>query len=1005
MKKILLFFSFILSSGWLIAQHNLAGKVTDVKGLPIPGASVSVEGFNNKMAATNIDGQFVINNLADGTYKIRFSAMGFTSQLLTVVFPGQGPLNVTLQDDSKMLDNVVVIGYGTQRKRDLTGSIISINSKQLVDMPAPSFDAMLQGKAPGVQVTTGSGLSGSGSVVRIRGIASISAGADPLYVVDGIPITQDNFLLGNSGAMNNNPLASINPDDIEKIDILKDAAATAIYGSRGANGVIIITTKRGKSKGWKFNYSASIGTSQPTKMPDMLNSSQYLQLYQEAWMNDGNSGRAKLPNGISWEDALKTNTNWPSLFVRTGIKESHNLSVSKGGEKYSAMFNFSQNKNESYLIGNSYVRTSGRLNIDYNPFKWMKISLSSSLSNGINNRVKSGWDGGLGAAMSTALPIQPYVNPDGSLIPGFGNPYTVLMSRKWRTNENRSINGLSLDVTPIKNLIVHAQGNYDYMDLTEDVYEPKILIQQANNPGNAYRYSTWINNWNYTFTASYKWEMKNGMNITGLIGNEYQSVSNKGQNITVNYAYAPLYEQRIDNLGIFKRPRTEYKYAFLSYFGRVNWDWKNKYFLQVNLRRDASSKFGPDSRWGTFPSVSGSWIASEEKFLKNNRFISFMKVRASWGKSGNAGLPEYEWRGTYSVPGSNVGYNQLPTMYTTKAENPNLRWETNTTTNLALEFGILKDRVTFTTEVYTRQAKDVLMNLSLPPSTGFSNQWDNVAKISNKGIELSVKTRNLVGKFKWTTDFNIARNVNKITSIGQYSEDVASGGTNDTRVVVGWPVGTNYLVRFSHIDTKTGLPVYLDKDGKETATWDPKNRVPVGSVLPKAVGAITNSFSFKGFDLAFQINFVWGGNIYESSAKRQLGVVTTWNMREELYDRWRKPGDETAFPRLTLNTATYGSNTPWINTTMWIQDASFARLRNISLGYSLSTKACKKLHISSFRIGVVATNIFTITRYTGLDPEIARDFENNQDRNMSVNITYLTPPQEKTYNLTFNLGF
>jgi hypothetical protein len=327
-----------------------------------------------------------------------------------------------------------------------------------------------------------------------------------------------------------------------------------------------------------------------------------------------------------------------------------------------------------------------------------------------------------------------------------------------------------------------------------------------------------------------------------------------------------------------------------------------------------------------------------------------------------------------------------------------------------MELGMFQDRVVFEYSYYNKKATDVLLQVSLPPSTGYENYWDNVGEILNRGHEFAIKTRNLVGTFQWDTDLNFSRNYNEIQSIGDYSEDAVSGGTNDTRVVVGEPVGTNFLVKFSHVDAETGKPVYLDINGEETMEWSPNDRVTVGSVLPKMVGGMTNNFRYKKWNAALVVVWSLGANIYDSSSKRQLGVVTDWNMRTELYNHWRQPGDqqegdELMYPRLTQNTETYGSGTPWINTDMWLKGGDYLRFRRLAVGYTFDPIKIGKGNITNLRVEGSITNFLTITNFEGLDPEIARDFEDNTDRNMSQNITYLTPPQEKTYNLSINLNF
>lgn len=986
--------------------QSIFGKVTDEKGESLLGVSVYLEG-TTKGASSDINGLYRISDLDSGTYTLVFSYVGFVVEKQTVhlALKENKEINKKMKEDAQLLGESVIVGYGVQRKREVTGSVTTLNADEINDMPAPSFEAMLQGKAPGVQVIVGSGLAGSGSVIRIRGIASISAGGDPLYVIDGIPITQNYFIRGNSGAMNNNPLAAINPDDIESIQILRDAAATAIYGSRGANGVILVTTKRGKSGKLKVDFGASTGISLPTAKPNMLNSEQYLQLYQEAWENDGNTGLAKLPGGITWEQAKKTNTNWVDQMIGVGWKQNYHLSASKGTDKYTYYANVSYSKNGSYLVGNSYDRLSGRFNFDYNITKNLKVGMNTSISRGQNNRVNAGWSGGLGAAMSTALPIYPIKNEDGTWFTGGSNPVRIQELFKWRTVENRAINGGFIEWYPIKDLTIRAQASYDYMDITDRTYEPKELIN-STHAGTAREYPNWINNYNTILTANYSKKINRKHYFNFMLGTEYQRSIMESKSVEITDISGPSWSHTgaDSNTTTFSNPRQIS--AFLSYFGRVNYSFRDRYFFQVAARVDGSSRFGINYRYGFFPAFSAGWLISNEEFMRGYKWISFAKLRASIGKNGNASIPNYQRFGTYSPAENQIQYNGNPTTYPTRLENPNLRWETSIVTDVSLQLGFLKDRIQAEIGFYNKNTSDVLASLSVPKSTGFATYWDNVGSIYNRGIEF-VATFHAIDrkKFKWTIVLNAARNYNKITSIGVYSEDAVSGGTNDTRIVVGSPVGTNFLVRFSHVDAQTGRPVYLDINGNQTYTWSPSDRVPVGSVLPKAIGGFTNTFRVRNWELSMLWAYSIGANIYESSAKRQLGVITDWNMRTEIFDRWRKPGDEATYPRLTLETQTYGSGTPWINTTQWVQDGSYARLRNLSIGYNAPEKFAKRLKLAGVKATFIATNIITITKFKGLDPEIARDFEDATDRNMSPNIVYLTPPQEMTFNLALNLSF
>jgi hypothetical protein len=352
-------------------------------------------------------------------------------------------------------------------------------------------------------------------------------------------------------------------------------------------------------------------------------------------------------------------------------------------------------------------------------------------------------------------------------------------------------------------------------------------------------------------------------------------------------------------------------------------------------------------------------------------------------------------------------YNQNPIIFPLNASNPDLQWETSATFDAAMEVGLWSDRITFELAYYNKRSKDVLLNVNLPPSTGFTSYWDNVAEVLNRGVEFSIKSRNLVREFQWTTEFNIARNYNELVDIGEYTPDAVGGGTNDSRVIVGKPIGSFYLVEYSHVDPENGLPVYLDLNGNETYDYDNAIRKYVGDGLPDFIGGITNNFRFKKWDLNLLATYSVGGKIFDSSSKRQLGVVSGWNMREEIFDRWTNPGDESTFPRLTLDETTYSlpSGFPWWNTSLFLFDASYLRLRQATLGYNFKDVKRGKVELSNIRLAFTAFNIFTLTDFPGLDPEVVRDFENAQDRNLSPNVTYLTPPQERSYNLQLSFNF
>jgi TonB-dependent starch-binding outer membrane protein SusC len=1005
--------------------QTITGLVLDETKQPLIGAAVRVKGTTVGVT-TNLDGKFKLENLNPGNINLELSFVGYINQNKTVKLAAGQTIDLTfsLAPNTKLMDEFVVVGYGVQRRRDLTGSVVTLSGKDITEVPTPSFENGLQGKASGLQVITGSGAAGSASTVRIRGVASVSAGGDPLYVVDGIPITQDYFLSGNTFGMNNNPLAAINPNDIESVEVLKDAAATGIYGSRGSNGVILITTKRGKKKGFHMDFSTRQGVSTPTALPNMMNSSEYLQMYEEAWVNDGRLGTPVLPGNISWDDAKNTNTDWVKEVIGVGYQQNYDLGLSHAGEKHNVYAGFSHQNDQSYMVGNSYLRNSGRLNADLMPKKWVKVSISTSLSEGINNRLPQGYSGGLGAAMSQALPIYPIyyendvLDDDGNVTHKAGdyffpsndinrNPVAARELRTIQSRENRTINNLSLELKPLKDLIITGSGSIDYMFWRNNEYQKQGFDQ--NNPGfsNAYRQSFDVFNYNLNARANYLKTLKEKHNFAIMLGTEYQnSKTTNFPNQSLNQTASGFLDQNASD--VVSTGNTSFnEWNFISQFGRINYNFNRKYFVELVARRDGSSKFGKNNKYGFFPSASAGWVISEERFLKDKKIISFLKLKSSYGKNGNSNLDAYAQYAFFGQ--SNNAYNGQTIIYpdATRLANPNLRWETSTNFDIAIEYGLFNDKITGEMAYYRKQTDDVLLYVSTQSNIGFSNAWANVGGIRNDGFEFSIKAKVINKKFKWSIDFNIAKNTNVVNSLGDYTEDAVSGGTNDTRLVIGRPVGNNYLVKFSHVDSQTGKPVYLDVNGNETYEWNVDNRVSTGAILPNAVGGIKNNFQFGNFDVSMFWVFVFGGDIYDSSSKRQLGTFDSdgWNHRTDQFDRWRQPGDDAKYPILTTTPENHGSGTPWINTDLWIQDGTYARLRSLSLGYNIPSSLLNKLKLATGKISISANNFLTLTKFTGLDPEISRDFENSTDRNMSPNITYLTAPQQKSFTFSLSVGF
>lgn len=1016
--KLLLIGILLTSSFTMFAQQTVKGVVKEkATGEPLPGVSVILKGTTIG-TQTDFDGNFSIDNTKTGDVLV-FQYLGFAKKEVTI--RNSFSLSVLLDESAEQLDEIVVVGYGVQKKSRILGNAERINSSEIKDVPVPSIDAALQGKAAGVQVIQGSGLAGAANVVRIRGISSISAGGDPLYVIDGIPITQDYFIAGDSNGQNNNPLAALNQNDIESIEILKDAAAAGIYGSRGANGVILIKTKRGK-KGLKFSYNSSASISDPTFEPNVLNNTQLLEIYQEAWENDGNTGLATLPRNISWTDALNTNTDWVDLVTKTGISTRNAFSVNYGTEKIKAYANISYDDTESFIVNDEYTRISGRFNLDYNFTKDLKVGFNTSISKGIYKQVNIGdtWRN----AQSFTLPFYSPYAANGDLDNTFSNPLVEIEYRDRRNEEIRSINSVFLEYKPIQNLFLRATASIDYMDFRTFYWQSReieringVVPEQRNTFASAT--PTFINNYNTNLTASYLWDVNDKHSFNFLLGSEYQRsesqffrfIDRNNNNLGNINSDVPLYKGDAPDYG--REYTGQSAFSFASYFGRVTYTFDNKLDLMALARVDGSSRFGENNRYGFFPTVSAAYNFTQEDFVQNSDVISFLKLKTSYGITGNSAIGNDSRFGAYSIPNSGTVYLGEQYQSIIRLENPDLKWETAQTFDLGLEMNFLDDKIETELSAYYKRSKDVLLDLFQVPSAGYGERlWVNAAEVENKGIEFSINTKNITTEdFSWTTNFNIAHNTNKLISLGGVSPDLLEGGFNDTRVIEGQPIGTNFLVRFARVDPTDGLPVFLDIDGNETKTFDLANRVSAGSVIPDAVGGFGTKFKYKnwGFDADFV--FTLGGNIYDGYAKRALGTFAdgdnSSNVRTDIYDRWRNPGDVTDQSRVFYNnTEIPGLSSVWqYNHTGFLYDASYLRMRNVSVNYSLPSKSLEGTFLNSLTFTLSGTNLLTWTKYPGGDPEIARDFQYQRDRNLSPNVSFLSVPQARTFTLNINATF
>lgn len=1017
MNKTLLCISMLLLSVTSIAQIRVTGMASDAvtrEGLPF--ITIQIKG-TSQGTTTEIDGKYSIE-VPGRDATLIYSYIGYKT--VEIVVGSQTTINVSLQEDVEVLDEVVVVGYGVQNRRDVTGSIAKVGGDDLMTVPVSSFDAALQGRAAGVQVTQTSGMAGAGAAIRVRGIASITAGGDPLIVIDGIPIQQD---AGSStGGAQDNPLSSLNTNDIQSIDILKDASATAIYGSRGANGVVLITTKRGKSGKPQVNFSSRVSFSNPNVKVKMLETADYLKLYREGLVNDftfnptGAPDPATVttyPGGYTEAEALANNTDWQDLITRTGVSTYNDLSLSFGTEKLKAYLGLSHVDENSYIEGNKFRRTSGRLNIDYTPFSFLKVGGNFSFSNAYNKYIPVSWDGGWGRAVSNALPYFPAYNEDGSYykFPMSTNPVAEVYEKRRQIYTNRTMANLYADWTIIKDLSFRVEGNVDYRD-NESNYLRTQELSSAPNSNMTNRYDM---NWNAKALLNYALKLNENNRFHFLLGTE--AMKSKRTSNYRNVVFEMGQEDWLFNNPSYdtsKETSTTYpnqEYSFISFFGRVNYTLKERYMLTATYRRDGSSRFGANNKFGDFPAASVGWLITEEDFLKDNKVISLLKLKTGYGITGNAEIPNYAQWGAVSVNETQL-YTGQHYWYINSLKNPNLKWETTHTFDVALEFGFLKNRISGEIGFYNKNSKDLFLNVRVPASGGYTQFLGNIGKVRNRGVEFNIKSVNITNRdFNWTTDFNISYNKNKVLDVGTAGPD-ALGGEGDTRVLVGQPIGVNYLVKTVGIDPQDGAPIYemLDENKKPIGTTKEYNaerdRQPVGHPYSDFVGGLNNRFMWKNWDFGFMFTFQIGGSIYDDGEKFQMNNMGTWNLKKKVLDRWQKPGDITSVPRITLGKS--GINQAR-NTTEYLHDAGFLRLKTLDLGYTFKGGFLKKLHIRDARIYAQATNLLTLfneyfSDYSG-EPEIMRNVDSAQARNLSLNVTYLTPPQARTYTIGINVNF
>lgn len=958
MKKLLLTVTCMLSVMLVFAQRVITGKVTDENGNPVANASVTVK-ETGAGVSTNAAGDFSIP--VDSRSKtLVFSYVGKSNE--EMVIGSQSVINVSLKQEGKALDEVVVVAYGTQVKKKVTGAIAKVDGADLENKPFTSVDQMLQGKVAGLQSTSPTGQPGGIQQVRIRGIGSITAGAAPLYVVDGIPINS-----GDVSRLNNtsNALAGINPNDIESISVLKDAASASIYGSRAANGVILITTKKGKAGKSKIRVDSEFGFGNTAYINDLakpLNRDQYFTLTREGLVNAG-ATQAQIDATLNTLGFNNTaNEDWVGNVTRQGTTQNINVSLSGGDSKttfYTSAGFFDQ---KAVVITSDFRRYSGSFNLRHKASDKLTVGInatgsyihqnSPAQSSGFRNPV---------AGAYWLRPSQNAYNADGSLnisntvFNQLYNPLAIAEYDRIQLNNVKVLTNFTGEYQFYKDLKYTTKFGIDFINIEEERYDNPFFGDSRTVGGRMYNYDTRLANWVWSNLLNYKHDFLANKELGVDLTVGYEAQKSKQYNITTRGEGVPATTSIPlpvpSSPSVASGARTDY--AFVSVLSMAQVSYKNKYSLSGSVRRDGSSRFGSNNKYGTFWSVGGAWNLDQENFMKGIKFINALKVRSSYGVNGNAEIGNYTWKGTYIF---NANYNQQPGSAPNQVENPDLTWEINKPFNVGLDVVVWDGRLTVNADYYVRKTENLILNDPLSRTSGFNSVSANVGSMENKGVEFQVNVIPIRTKdLTWDFTFNIALNKNKITALRNNADIL---GLPFIRRV-GEDFQSIYTRLWAGVDPATGNPLwYTDATKSQTTTnVTTVQRGIIGSASPKGFGSFSTSVNYKGFSLDAQFNYQYGNLVYDNWGfiSWSDGFNPQLNKIQKQLRRWQKPGDFTDVPKYVYG----GANVSNAESSRWYYKGDFIRLRDLTLSYSLPKSIMNAVKLDNAKFYVRGTNLWT----------------------------------------------
>ncbi len=1030
-------------------DFRVTGTVTDSRtGEPLPGVNIVQQGTTSG-TVTDFEGFYSLSVTGPGV-TLMFSFVGFTTEVVAV--DNRPVINVTMSEDIRAIDEIVVIGYGTQRRSDLTGSVVSVSEDRLRATISTSIDQALQGRAAGVQVFQNSGQPGGGVSLRIRGANSIHATSEPLYIIDGVAVSGDasglalgfDWAGGGNGQTAVSALATINPADIVSVEILKDASAAAIYGARGANGVVLITTRRGQREDARISYETYYGVQQPGKWMDVMDLRQYADYYNEM----AEAGWFAQREQYLDPSLLGPGTDWQREVFRNAGIMNHQLSVTGGTENTTYAVSAGYFNQDGVVVGSNFDRYSLRVNLDNHANSWLRIGNTLSVTR-TNERITiNDSDDGIIARTLTQSPDVPVRYADGSwggpLESQFGvsNPVAMAMDRDNDLTRSRVMGNIFAEAVFLENFTFRSEAGGDF---------------QANNSygfNPTYRYGLIINDINQSrrrYTQNLYWEIKNYLtynqtfqnrhNVTAMIGQEASESNWEGiLGQRTSFLSNTVQELNAGDATTATNSGWRGSSALSSYFGRFNYNFDDRYYLTATLRADGSSNFGPENRWGYFPSYALAWRISNESFMQGLDFISNMRLRASYGMIGNQNIGGYRYGSSLSASPSGLGQtfrlNSIP--------NPQVKWEATRSTNLAFELALFNHRIELMVDVYEQKTDDMLLELPLPNYLGsghwmgIGSPWVNIGELENRGIEVTLNTRNIIrSDFSWNTDVVFSHNQNKVLSLGEEGASIyqtVQWFNTVTRTTAGYPIGQfyGYVVDgvFGSYEQIVNSPKQHDNIDPITGVWmgdlrfrdinaddviDDADRQFIGDPNPLFTFGFNNSFAWRNFDMSIYMQGSYGNKIFNFTRRQTEGMTSGYtNQLATVNDRTRvrliDPDGDTSDPdNYTVELSSAGmpratSTNPNNNTRIsdrYIEDGSYLRIQNLSLGYRFSPGMVSRIGIDNVRIYGSVQNLYTFTNYSGYDPEIGAYNQNP----MLMGVDNGRYPLPRTFTMGINIGF